>query len=170
LEAPKQAPQYTSDWEKTQPEIRLEAPKQAPQYTSDWEKTQPEIRLEAPKAAPQYTSDWESNMKKKSQVPLEEAWITPPDVSSDKNSVPSQQNKFRAPLEMQGLTGTSMILEPDKDTINLSDLCVYCLNDFNYYDDKIYKCKECDSLYHEKCLTLQLDHGMCKKCDRMLLW
>ena len=63
LEAPKAAPQYTSD---TEPRIRLEAPKAAPQYTDDYEK-KPEIRLEAPKAAPQYTDDYE----KKPEIRLE---------------------------------------------------------------------------------------------------
>jgi len=63
LEAPKAAPQYTSD---TEPKIQLEAPKAAPQYTDDYEK-KPEIRLEAPKAAPQYTDDYE----KKPEIRLE---------------------------------------------------------------------------------------------------
>ena len=183
LDAPKKAPQYTSSWENNQPEIRLESPKAAPQYTDDYDK-KPEIRLESPKAAPQYTDDydkkpeirlaspkaaphypseWIAHMQEKHTVPLEESWVSPPSVSSD-------IGKSHAPSEMQSLTGTSMILEHNKKTLSLQDLCVFCLNDFNYYEDKVYKCKECGSLYHEKCLNQQLDLGMCKKCEKMLLW
>jgi len=101
--------------------------------------------LESPKKAPKYTFDGEKRP---------ETYI----------------NEFHAPPEMQGLTGTSMILEIDKKKIYPGDLCVYCLNDFTYYDEKVYKCKECGSFYHENCLNVQLDTGVCKKCDKLLLW
>jgi hypothetical protein len=159
LESPKPAPQYSSDWEgQKAKEIRLEAPKPAPQYSSDWEgQKAKEIRLEAPKPAPQYSSDYESQIKEQSpsQIPLEEAWVTPPKATSQKKSEPL-------------LTGTSIIIELEK--MLLDEVCVYCGHDFKDYDKKIYMCKECGSYYHEKCLTHQLNHGMCKKCERILLW
>ena len=161
LEAPKAAPSYTDNYER-KPEIRLEAPKAAPSYTDNYER-KPEIRLEAPKAAPQYTSDFISHMREKPSVPLEESWVATPIESPNVET-------FQTPKEMQSLSGTSMILEYDKKTLSLQDFCVFCLNDFNYYEDKVYKCKECGSLYHENCLNQQLDLGMCKKCDKMLLW
>jgi len=144
LESPKAAPQYTDP-----SDVRLESPKAAPQYTDP-----SDVRLEAPKAAPQYTSDYES------KHPSEDDWLAPPKSDATSNITPP-------PLESKGLIGTSIIFESKQKP--LVDICVYCLRDFKDFKGRIFLCKECGSFYHENCLTIQLDHGNCKKCGRILL-
>jgi hypothetical protein len=96
-------------------------------------------------------------------IPLEEQWIRPNKASEGSITSPSESSQAQ-------LTGTTQIIEPNKKNINLDDLCVYCLYDFNDYDAMIFQCKECKALYHESCFDKQVDQGVCRKCDKILLW
>jgi hypothetical protein len=97
-----------------------------------------------------------------SQSPLEEQWILSP-----------QSNDYVTPTTAQsgiGLTGTSQIVEANDKNFSFSSKCTYCGTDFSEAKGKIYLCKECGAPYHEKCLNLQINEGICKSCSRILLW
>ena len=70
------------------------------------------------------------------------------------------------------LTTTSQIMEIDKNSRGFSfgSKCAYCGYDFLEYTNKIYKCKECEIVYHENCINQQVNEGICKNCGRILLW
>jgi hypothetical protein len=97
-----------------------------------------------------------------SQPPLEDQWITPPQ-SSNYVTPTTAQSGF-------GLTGTSQIVEANDINFSFSSNCAYCGYDFSEAKGKIYLCKECGAPYHENCLNLQINEGVCKNCNRILLW
>ncbi len=97
------------------------------------------------------------------QVPLEEQWVKPHQDTKSKDLMASEFTQTQ-------LTGTTQITQPNIEDININDLCVYCLYDFKDYDAKIFQCKECGALYHDSCFNKQMDYGVCRKCDKILLW
>jgi hypothetical protein len=111
-----------------------------------------------------YVSDWEAKSQSQyySQKPLEDQWIASPQQNEYKNPTPPEIER--------GLTGTSQIIEVNYDSFTFNEKCIYCNNDFINYSDKIFKCKECGTPYHNNCLNLQINEGICKKCGRILLW
>ena len=97
-----------------------------------------------------------------SQDPLEEQWVMPP-----------QKDDYVTPTTAGsgiGLSGTSQIIEANDGNFSFSSKCVYCEYDFAEFIGKIYLCKECGAPYHENCLNMQINEGVCKKCNRILLW
>jgi len=119
------------------------------------------------KPAPGYISNWESPQvqpqQQYSQPPLEEQWVSPP-----------QQNNYVTPTMGGGggLIGTSQIVEinPNDGSFSYGSKCAYCGYDFGEVTGKIYKCKECGAVYHENCVNMQVNEGVCKNCNRILLW
>jgi len=67
------------------------------------------------------------------------------------------------------LTGTSKIVEVPNN-FPPSQNCAFCDSNFENYTGKIYICKECGVPYHEQCLNIQINEGICKICNRILLW
>ena len=70
------------------------------------------------------------------------------------------------------LTGTAQIIQVNVNDSNFSfgDKCAYCGYDFGEYSGKIYKCNSCNVAYHENCLNMQINEGVCKNCGKILLW
>ncbi len=67
------------------------------------------------------------------------------------------------------LTGTSKIIEVPNN-YPPSQVCSLCDSNFANYMGKIFICKECGVPYHEQCLNIQINEGICKNCRRVLLW
>ncbi|MHA1292261.1 MAG: hypothetical protein ACTSQJ_06285 [Promethearchaeota archaeon] len=113
--------------------------------------------------APHYVSNWEAPQSNLTQQPLEDQWVTPP-----------QQTNYLTPStgNSMGLTGTSQIVEINTNDPNFSyaSNCEYCGYDFGEYAGKIFKCQECGALYHDNCINMQINEGICKKCNKILLW
>jgi len=97
------------------------------------------------------------------KIPLEDQWVSPPTTSDITNISSSDYTQAQ-------LTGTTQIMKVSKQNINLNELCVYCLYDFNDYDANIFQCKECRALYHDNCFKKQTELGVCRRCDRIMLW
>jgi hypothetical protein len=112
----------------------------------------------------QYISDWQSatNPLILPHKSLENQWIEP--TSDNHYLTPS------TPEGSIGLTSTSQIIEVNYNNFNFNNKCAYCNHDFINFSDKIYLCKECRTPYHDKCLNLQINEGVCKNCGRILLW
>ena len=110
-----------------------------------------------------YISDWESSSQQQySQPPLEQQWVTSP-----------QQGDYVTPNTSPssiGLSGTSQIIEANDSNFSFSSKCTYCGYDFAEFTGKVYVCKECSAPYHESCLNTQINEGVCKNCNRILLW
>ena len=109
-----------------------------------------------------YVSDWETQPQQQiSQPPLEDQWVTPP-----------QQNNYITPSSSGSglLSGTSQIIEANDTNFSFASKCIYCNYDFLEFTGKIYLCKECGASYHEGCLNSQINEGICKNCNRILLW
>jgi len=101
------------------------------------------------KPAPKYVSDWDTSQS------------------------PPQQDNFITPATSDsGLTATSQIIEANVNSGNFSfaNSCIYCGYDFGEYVGKIYQCQACNAFYHENCINTQINEGICKKCERILLW
>jgi hypothetical protein len=97
------------------------------------------------------------------QAPLEDQWVQPP----------SQQSQFVTPtVSGPGLTSTAQISEvnPNDGSFSYGTKCEYCGYDFGEIVGIIYRCNECGAVYHENCMNLQVNEGVCKKCNRILLW
>lgn len=113
-----------------------------------------------------YVSEWDSSQSQ----PQQQFFQTP----LDKNLVsPSHQDNYLTPSTgVGGLTETSQIVEVDVNSNNFSfaSKCIYCGYDFGEYTGKIYLCQACNAFYHENCINVQMNEGICKKCDRILLW
>ena len=113
------------------------------------------------KPAPGYVSNWEE---------------TPSQSYADPNTPwqsQDDQSQFVTPsISESGLTGTAQIIEVDVNSTNFSyaSKCTYCSYDFADYSGKIYKCKACGTHYHENCLNIQINEGICKNCGKILLW
>jgi hypothetical protein len=110
--------------------------------------------------AQRYVSDWETT-----QSPSEQSYIQP--------NAQIQQNNFLTPSSNGGgLTGTSQIIEMDASSPNFSfaSKCVYCGFDFSEHMGKIFMCQGCKAPYHESCINMQINEGICKNCNRILLW
>ncbi|MBN1802924.1 MAG: hypothetical protein JW891_15555 [Candidatus Lokiarchaeota archaeon] len=117
-----------------------------------------------------------------SQEPRVPIWNQPtqafqgvPRESDDWLNPPSTQDNYFTPstTEFPGnaeLTGTSQIVELERSNFSLAISCSYCGFDFTSTTGKVYKCQECGALYHEECLNLQINEGVCKSCNRILLW
>ena len=114
-------------------------------------------------AASRYVSYGEiQSQPRYSQPPLEDQWVAPP--QNDSYVTPSTAERGF------GLTGTSQIVEADDTNFSFNSKCAYCEYDFSETKGKIYLCKECGAPYHEQCLNLQINEGICKNCSRILLW
>lgn len=123
-------------------------------------------------AAPNYVSDWDSpsgaqqpqySHPQYAQPPLEEQWLSPP----------QQQTNYLTPSSSGGgFAGTAQIAEvnPNDGNFSYASACEYCSYDFGEYTGKIYKCGSCGALYHENCINMQVNEGICKKCNNILLW
>jgi len=110
------------------------------------------------KGAPQgYVSDWEtpqaSNQQHYSSQSYNANYVTP-DSS------------------VGGLTGTAQITEIDvnNSSFSFATKCGYCGYDFGEFTGKIYQCQACGTPYHEDCLNIQINEGVCKNCNKILLW
>jgi len=112
------------------------------------------------KPAKGYVSDWEESSTQSYTEPSI-PWQTP-----------NEQNQFVNPSSEFGLTGTAQISEIDVNIASFSyaSKCSYCNYDFADYSGKIFKCQACDTLYHENCLNIQINEGICKNCGKILLW
>ena len=116
------------------------------------------------KPSERYVSDWETQPQQQSasQAPLEGQRARPP-----------QKDDYVTPSTSTGdigLSSTSQIIEANDNNFSFSSKCVYCGNKFAEFSGKIYLCKECGAPYHENCINMQINHGVCKKCNRILLW
>ena len=102
--------------------------------------------------------------------PQQQYYQTPSETNL---SSPSQQDNYLTPATRgSGLTETSQIIEADVNSNNFSfaSKCIYCGYDFGEYGGKIYVCQACNGAYHENCINIQMNEGICKKCSRILLW
>jgi len=111
-----------------------------------------------------YVSDWQQTQPQQqdNEPPLEEQWVAPP-----------SQTEFLTPTtEGSGLTETSQIIEinVNNPSFTFTDTCIYCGYDFTEYKGKVYACNMCKTLYHENCINTQINEGICKNCNRILLW
>ncbi len=136
--------------------------KPASGYTSDWESQGSQAPQDQQYVTPHYA-------QQSGQKPLEEQWVSPPEQGTP------QQSNFVTPTMGGGgggLTGTSQIIEADVNsaTFSFATKCEYCSYDFGEAVGKIFQCKECGAMYHENCVNLQVNEGVCKKCNRILLW
>ena len=106
-----------------------------------------------------YVSNWENSQTPhpNSQIPSE-----------------NQQTNYVTPAaDGGGLTGTSQIVElgvNEANSFSYVSKCVYCGYDFTDDMGKIYICQACNTPYHESCINMQINEGICKKCSRILLW
>ena len=112
-------------------------------------------------ATSKYTSEFDSL-----QSPSQQQFFqTPPDIH--------QQDNYLTPSTgVGGLTETSQIVEVDtnRNSFSFISKCIYCGYDFGEYTGKIYQCQACNAFYHENCINIQMNEGICKKCERILLW
>ncbi|MFX1377446.1 MAG: hypothetical protein ACFFA0_16730 [Promethearchaeota archaeon] len=111
-----------------------------------------------------YVSDWQQTQPQQqyNQPPLEEQWIAP-----------SSQTEYLTPTaEGRGLTETSQIIEVDMNnpSFSFTNTCIYCSYDFTEYKGTVFACNACKTLYHEHCINSQVNEGICKNCNRILLW
>jgi hypothetical protein len=101
-------------------------------------------------------------------------WEQPEQYTQPQQAIPSAPNdQYLNPSNQNmGLTGTAQIVEVDVNSTNFSyaDKCSYCGYDFGEYTGKIYKCQSCGTTYHENCLNMQINEGICKNCSKILLW
>jgi len=107
-----------------------------------------------------YVSDWETP-----QGQSEQPYIQP--------TAQTQQSNYLTPSsDGGGLTGTSQITEVDANdpSFSYASICIYCGYDFTENTGKIYMCQGCKAPYHESCINMQINEGICKNCSRILLW
>ena len=104
-------------------------------------------------------------------------WQTPqaqPQKQNFQSPAENPQNIYINPTASgTGLTGTSQIIELDANrsgNFSYTSKCVYCGYDFTEHMGKIFICKECNASYHESCINMQINEGICKNCSRILLW
>ncbi|MFX1327426.1 MAG: hypothetical protein ACFE91_04695 [Promethearchaeota archaeon] len=114
--------------------------------------------------APGYVSNWQipQTQHQSYQTPLEDQWISP-----------NQQTEYLTPaIGTNKLTETSQIIEIDVNDPDFSfaSKCIYCQNDFTEYKGKLFVCEACNTPYHEHCINIQINEGICKNCNRILLW
>jgi hypothetical protein len=112
------------------------------------------IRMGLSKGSSQgYVSDWEHT----------EA-VPGPSLENPNYITPS--------ISDSALTGTAQVIQVNVNDANFSfgNNCAYCGYDFGEYSGKIYKCNSCNALYHENCLNVQINEGVCKDCGKILLW
>ena len=123
-------------------------------------------KLGIQKSKPGSTNNWEIPQQGTNQIPLEEQWVTHQSQGDYINPPNSTSNNGL------GLTTTSQIVEVDINGSEFSfgSKCAYCGYDFLDYTNKIYKCKECGTTYHENCINQQVNEGICRNCERILLW
>ncbi len=116
---------------------------------------------------PQYKSNWDSpqapSQPQYNQPPLEDQWVSSPTP---------QQDNYLTPTAGGGMMGTSQIQEvnPNEGNFSYANKCEYCGYDFGEYTGKIYRCSGCKAVYHENCINIQVNEGICKKCNNILLW
>ncbi|MFX0034972.1 MAG: hypothetical protein ACFE9I_04940 [Candidatus Hermodarchaeota archaeon] len=116
------------------------------------------------KSTPSYVSDFQTpqTQHQSYQTPLEDQWISP-----------NQQTEYLTPtIGNNKLTQTSQIIEIDVNNPDFSfaNKCIYCNYDFTEYKGKIFVCEACNTPYHEHCINIQINEGICKNCNRILLW
>ena len=69
------------------------------------------------------------------------------------------------------LTGTAQPVEfKDVASIPPNQKCALGDGNFEGFTGKVYKCSGCGTLYHENCLNVQLQSGICKICERIFLY
>jgi hypothetical protein len=109
-----------------------------------------------------YVSNWETP-----QTQEQQPYIQP--------TAQIQQNNYLTPSSNGGgggLTGTSQIIDVDSNdpSFSYASKCAYCGYDFTEHTGKIYLCQACKVPYHESCINMQINEGICKNCNRILLW
>lgn len=125
---------------------------------------------------PQYVSDWNSPQgqqpQQRTQPPLEDQWVMPNSANYQQTPQQSPSQDYVTPSTGPNLTGTAQITEVNVNdpSFSFGDKCVYCGYDFGEYTGKVYKCSSCGASYHEACINQQVNEGVCKKCNSILLW
>ncbi len=108
----------------------------------------------------QYSSDWVSEGTPTQTEKYETEWVIPQDFSNPAQTItPTSQD-----------SSISQILTFPKEQLASNAICTYCGEGFLIYEDLVYSCKECGVFYHKNCLDYQMREGVCKKCQRVLLW
>jgi hypothetical protein len=91
-------------------------------------------------------------------------------------ATPTPQTNYALPQsQSQGTTpemfGTAQIEEvSDKSSIPATQKCALGDGTFAGYEGKVMKCGKCGTLYHENCLSIQLQDGTCKICGSIFLF
>ncbi len=69
------------------------------------------------------------------------------------------------------LTGTAQVVEvTNKKSIPNEQKCALGDGTFQEFEGRVFKCSGCGTLYHEQCLNVQLQNGICKICERIFLY
>lgn len=113
-------------------------------------------------AAQQSSIEWASSPDSSSQNAGYEAYTNPnaPGTSSGQSDGVSPE-----------LVGTAQVIEvTDKISIPSSQKCALGDGNFEGYEGRVFKCSGCGTLYHENCLNVQLQDGICKICERIFLF
>lgn len=105
-------------------------------------------------------------------------WGSESNVSSGYNAPETYYEQQPLPAEAQGqegvmpeLVGTAQITEvADVSSIPSNQKCALGDGTFEGYTGKVFKCSGCGTLYHEECLNIQLQQGVCKICDKIFLY
>ncbi|MBD3354081.1 MAG: hypothetical protein GF364_21545 [Candidatus Lokiarchaeota archaeon] len=83
---------------------------------------------------------------------------------------PSQNGNADSGLTPE-LVGTAKVVEvTDVKSIPSSQKCALGDGNFVDYQGRVFKCGGCGAFYHENCLNIQLQTGMCKICERIFLY
>ncbi len=118
-----------------------------------------------PRSTPKYVADWDSATapQQPSQGQVQDDWVSPP-----------AQSNYGTPASTgdSSLTGTSQIVEVNVNSgqFSFATKCEYCGYDFGEFQGKVYKCQACEAPYHDNCINMQINEGVCKRCGRILLW
>ncbi|MHA1728440.1 MAG: hypothetical protein ACTSWY_06875 [Promethearchaeota archaeon] len=97
-------------------------------------------------------------------TPQYEDYGTPTSQSSIEWASSSQPEGNQIPE----LVGTTKIVEITEAP--LGQKCALGDGNFDGYTGRIFKCTACGALYHQNCLNVQLQSGICKVCEKIFLY
>ncbi len=114
--------------------------------------------------APQYADYGGSSSSYSSGI----EWASPASTTPQNNyALPDSQSQDSTPE----MFGTAQIEEvSDKSSIPATQKCALGDGTFAGYEGKVMKCGKCGTLYHENCLSIQLQDGTCKICGSIFLF